>query len=238
VCRERWVDADHLGVGFAVGYAGIAIKAVAADTRRVRQGFAVSLFEQNADRQMKRLVSFALEVVEKLLDARFMRDGLISIRFRPGRFGRIFAALTTDAIEFLGGLIIRFEDIILQWPGWRNAVHMPDLFEIALTQAKQHSSINFAVAADVIVKPRMESLPLGIVPGFRGLVVGVNENGLAIPIFAFAREIVAAFQQQDFLACLRQPPSHGSTTGAGTNDNDVIMLRAHAARLSSACIAE
>src|SRR5580658_982078 len=96
---QRRIDANDLGIGLAVGQAGIAVEGVTANARRMGQRLAVVLVEQDTDGQVKGVMAFALESVEQLLNARFVRKRWIRVRLWRGRLGRIFAAKPVDVIE-------------------------------------------------------------------------------------------------------------------------------------------
>ena len=83
---QRRPDAQHVGVGLAVGQAGEAVEAVAAHAA-ARLG--IGLVQVDADRQVERLVAGGDEVVVELLDARLVRDRRIrdTGRTRGGSVG-------------------------------------------------------------------------------------------------------------------------------------------------------
>ena len=161
---QRRIDANDLRVGLAVCQAGIAVKGVASNARRMGQGVAVVLVKQDPDRQMKGVMAFAFEAVEQLLDARFVRQGRICVGLLRGRLGGVFAAQPVDVIEFFRGLVVRFKCIVFQRPRWRNSIGMSDFVEVPLPQAQQHGTVDLAVAADKVVKSGVKALAIGTVP--------------------------------------------------------------------------
>jgi hypothetical protein len=72
----------------------------------------------------------------------------------------------------------------------------------------------------------MEFAPVAAVPGFLGLIGAIDEDGLGIPIGPAARQIAAAFQQQDALAGRRQSLRQGRAAGAAANHNEIECFRA------------
>src|SRR3954451_3456350 len=130
-------------------------------------------------------------------------------------------------IEFFGRLIVGFKRFIFQRPRGRDAIRVPDLVEVALTKAQQNAAVHFAIATDKIMKSRAKTFSFGVVPSVCGLIARVHKDGLAIPVFAFARQIIAARQEKNTLAGLRQPPSHGATAWSRPDDDNVIMFAAH-----------
>ena len=95
---ERWAHRDHVRVGLAVGWAGEAVEAVAADTAA---GFAVGFVKIEADRKVERSVAGRDEVVVQLLDSWFMRHGRIGETTGPRRLGWVLPRLAVNQIEAL-----------------------------------------------------------------------------------------------------------------------------------------
>jgi hypothetical protein len=77
---------------------------------------------------------------------------------------------------------------------------MLELPEVLLPQAIQRSSIQLGRAADEVVHLRLEGLALPVVPGVLRDVAPVDEDIGGAPVLRFAREPVAALEQQDPLA--------------------------------------
>src|SRR6185437_10846095 len=103
---------------------------------------------------------------------------------------------------------------------------MSDLAEVALAKAKKRSPINFRIAANVIVQRGSKRISGRVCPGLLGLIGRIDENGLRIPIPLAAWQVAPSFQEQNTLAGWSQPVRQRRTTGSGTNDNDVEMIRA------------
>src|ERR1700730_16158873 len=185
------VNTDDLRVCLAIRKTWITVKGIAANTGGVRQRFAILLVEQNADRQMKRMMPLSLEPIEQLLDARFMGEGRIRVRLFRRRLGRVFPAQTVNVVEFFGRLVIGHERVVLQRTCWRNPVQMPDFIEVAFSQPQQNGSVDLAVAAYKIVKAGMKAFAVGAVPGLGCLIARIHKYGLAVPILAFARQVAA-----------------------------------------------
>src|SRR5471030_498299 len=103
---------------------------------------------------------------------------------------------------------------------------MPDLAEIGLAQTQQRGAIKLGVAADVVVYAGMEGFAVLVVPGFPGLILGLHEDGLRIPVVLLAPQEVAALDQQDALAAGRQAVRQRAAAGAAADDDDVVMALA------------
>ena len=162
-CR---IDANDLCIGLAIGQAWIAVKGIASNAGRMRQRFAVLLVEQDADRQMKRMMAFSLEPVEQLLDARLVGERRISVRLSStaARSGLLRAARERGRVLRRPGNRARTRRISAATPG----KFRPDAvirFEVAFSQPQQNGAIDLAVAADKIVKAGMKAFAVGTVPG-------------------------------------------------------------------------
>ena len=102
---------------------------------------------------------------------------------------------------------------------------MDDLVEIALAQPEQRRAINLGIAADEIVELRAEGAPPRVYPCLRGLVSAVDEDGLRAPVRFLARQIVAAFEDQDALSGRGKRLSQRSAAGAASDNDHVVVLR-------------
>ena len=132
-----------------------------------------------------------------------MAEGRIRVRLFRRWLGRIFPAQTVNVVEFLGRLVIGFKRVVLQRPGWRNPVRMPDFVKVPLTEPQQDGAVDFAIAANEIMKAGMKTLAVRAVPSLRCLIARVHEHRLAVPILAFARQVATPLQKEDTLAGLR-----------------------------------
>ncbi len=72
---------------------------------------------------------------------------------------------------------------------------MLDFIEVALPQPQEHPAIDLAVATDEIMQAGTKGPTVGTIPSLVGLIPCVDEDSLAVPIFAFARQIRAPFQK-------------------------------------------
>ena len=101
---------------------------------------------------------------------------------------------------------------------------MDDLFEIALTQPEERRAIHLGIAADEVMELRAEGAPLGVDPCFGGLVPAIDEDRLRAPVRFLARQIVAAFEDQDALSGRGKRLGKRSAAGAASDDDQVVML--------------
>src|SRR5437899_10132238 len=109
---------------------------------------------------------------------------------------------------------------------------MAQLAEATLPQPEQAGALKLRVAADVIVRVRMEFLAVLVPPLFLRAVAALEHDRLGVPVLLLARHVVAALEQQDALAGGSEPVGQRAAAGAGADDDDVIMV--HARLLGSA----
>src|SRR5687768_17360146 len=96
---------------------------------------------------------------------------------RVMRFGRVLAKGATYAKELLGLGIPRLEVIIGDGPCRRDAAEMLHLGKIFLAVADEHRTVEFRVAADVIVVAGIEELAAGFAPHLLGAEMAAGEDG-------------------------------------------------------------
>src|SRR5215469_4220862 len=84
----------------------------------------------------------------------------------------------------------------------------------------------------------MERPALLVVPGFLGLVLVVDENGLAIPVVVLPRQIAATLEQQDLLAGRGQLVCERAAARTRAYDDDVVARIRHETSLQSIPTAE
>src|SRR6516164_5181409 len=104
---------------------------------------------------------------------------------------------------------------------------MRQLAEIALAQAQQHGTVHLGVAADPVMDARLKRVAVLVVPSLASLVAVVSEHRLGAPVFPLARQIVAAFEDQDALARWSEPVSKRAAAGAAADDDHVITFSGH-----------
>jgi hypothetical protein len=101
---------------------------------------------------------------------------------------------------------------------------VPHFAKIALAQSQQRGAIHLGIAADEIMQPWMERLPVLVEPCFARLIGGIDKDRLRIPIGTSARQIAAAFQQHDRFAFGCQPLRERCATRSAADHDDVGMF--------------
>ena len=218
------LDAGDMCVGLGLHEARVAVAGRAPDAGAlVRARFV----EHDPHGQRKRAMSGPCQVIGELPNARLVRDGGMRIRIAGGRLGRIAAARTMHMIKPLRLGVVGRQVLVGERPGRRDPVGVPHNPEIALAQPQQHRAVHFRIAADPVVYAGMERLAVFIVPGLVRLIAFAGEDRFAAPVLPFARQIVAALEDQDALAGGGEPVGEGAAPSAAADDDDVITISAH-----------
>ena len=194
---QRRPDRDDFGVRLGVNETGKSVAGVAANAAAVRR---VRFIEQNAGRRERRMIAGALQIVGQFLDARLVADGRKRIRRARRRIGRIIAALAVDVVKFFRLRVIRLQFVVADRPVRRHAIGGAMRGEILFAQSKQRRAIHLGRAADKIMHARLKRFFVLVIPGvFRDVTV-LDENFRRVPILFFARQITAAFQNENAFA--------------------------------------
>ena len=109
---------------------------------------------------------------------------------------------------------------------------MFDLAEVFFAQTKQRRAEKLRVAADIVVRMRMQLVAVSVVPLFFGLVSALEVHGARIPVVLFARHVTAALEDQYFLSRRRQLVGERAAAGAAADNDDVVMIAFRHAILS------
>src|SRR6516165_783954 len=221
---QRGPDRDDMRVRLGLHEAGKAVAGAAANAVAVLHTLLV---EHDADRQWKRVMSGALEIVRELLDARLVRDCRERVGLFAGRLGRVAPSLPVHMIKPLGFGVIGCEIYVRQRPGGRHSVSVPDHFKIPLAHTQQYSTVHLGVATDPVMNAGMERATVLVVPGLACLVALFAEDRFRIPILALARQVAAALDDHDALARGSQPVGERAAAGAAADDDDVVAIGAH-----------
>ena len=101
---------------------------------------------------------------------------------------------------------------------------MPDLSKVFLAQPHERGAVELRISAHEVVRAGMKFLPVRVVPRFFDVVLPLGDDGARIPVVLLARRVVAAFDQQDTLACGSQGIGEGPASGSRPNDDDVVSV--------------
>src|SRR5262249_43674015 len=93
-----------------------------------------------------------------------------------------------------------------------------------LAEAQQRRAVHLGVAADVVVRARMERLAHPVEPLLARLVAILEEHGARVPVLLLARQEVAALEQQDAQSGGSEAMDERAAARAGADDDDVVVL--------------
>src|ERR1041385_178883 len=104
--------------------------AIARIASNAETGPRVLFVEPNAQRHMKWLKPGALQIVVQMLNALFVTYGWIFIRSAGPGFCWILAAIAVYLIKVFGLRVIRFQLVVADGPGGRDAAVMTNLTKV------------------------------------------------------------------------------------------------------------
>src|SRR5437764_9779042 len=104
---------------------------------------------------------------------------------------------------------------------------MPQLAKVFLAEPEQRCAVKLSVPAHVVVGVGMEVLAIFVEPRLFGVVVAFDIDELGVPIRFFARNIVAALEDEDSFSRWRQVISERAAACSGADDDYVIAIVIH-----------
>src|SRR5262245_36803397 len=159
-----------------------------------------------------------------MLNALLVAYSRILVRRAGPRLRRIFTAIAVHLVEVLSFGVVRFQFVITNWPGRRDAAVMTKLAEVLFAQTKQRRAIKLGIAADVIVRMWMQLLTVRIAPSLFGVVLAFEVDGARAPIVLLAGHVIAAFEQQNLLAGWCEFVCQSAAARARPDDDYVVMI--------------
>src|SRR5689334_3373261 len=100
---------------------------------------------------------------------------------------------------------------------------MNDLAEILLAKPEQRCSVEFRIAADVVIRVRAQRFAVRVLPRFLRVVLGFQHDGLRAPVVFLTRKIVAALDNEDLLAGRSQPICESAAARSAAYDDYVVV---------------
>src|SRR5713101_2326999 len=100
---------------------------------------------------------------------------------------------------------------------------MLDLAEILSAQPKQRGAVEFRVAADVVVRVRVQLFAVFVLPLFFRLILAFDVDRAAVPVVLLAVHVVAAFEQKNAFAGRSQLVGERAATRAGPDDDHIVL---------------
>ena len=194
--RRRRADQLDLGVALGVDLAGKRVAILAALAAPARA-------EIDGARHRERLQSLRLQTLFDGLHHRLVRYRRVVEILAAYWIGRIGAALAMHAEQRFGLLVPRFEVDVGDRPGGRDAFVVFDHVEVAFAETEHRRSVELGVAADVVEHARLERLVVGP-PRLVGVIAPLAEDRFRVPVLRFARQRLAAFEDQRACAAATQ----------------------------------
>src|SRR5947207_1853553 len=148
----------------------------------------------------------------------------ITVRCTGGRLRRIFSAIAVHVIKVFCQCVVRFEIVIADRPRRRDPAVVLQLAKVLLAKPEQRRTVKFGVPADVVVSVRMKVLAVLIEPSFFGVVVATDVDDLRVPVALLARNVVAAFENQNAFARRGQMVSESPASGTRSDNNYVVVI--------------
>ena len=149
---------------------------------------------------MERPQSRSRKVVRQVLEPGLMAHGRPGISISRCRFRRVFAAISVHLVKVFGLRVVRFQFVVTDRPGRRNSAVVANLSEILLAQPEERSTIEFRVPTHVIIRVGMQLLTVRVAPQLFGVVLGIDINGLRVPVVLLAGDVITALMNEDSLA--------------------------------------
>src|SRR5215471_782732 len=111
-----------------------------------------------------------------------------------GRVRWVAPALPMHMIKIFRLSIVWRKRIVAHRPCGTDAARMPDFTKIRFAQAKHRRAEHLGVTADPVINHWVEGLTVVIYRLLR-IIAFFPINSVSLPVFALAREIIAAFQK-------------------------------------------
>ena len=155
-------------------------------------------------------------------DRRLVRHGAVRIFAGVERLGRVLIRRAAHLIELLGLCVPGFQLLIGKWPCRRDSAAGEFEFgKILFAVAEQHRAVEFRVAADDVVIPRVEGLAVLVEPGLFRPEMAALEDGARIAGLGRVQQALALLENDDLRAASGQAGGDGGAAHAGADDDDV-----------------
>src|SRR5215813_3377784 len=125
-------------------------------------------------------------------------------------------------IEALGSEVVGLQLVVGDGPGRRYAAPVLDLAEVLAAQAEERGAVELGVAADEVVRVRMERPALRVQPDFLRVVAGLEIDLPRVPVLPLARHEAAALEHENALACRRERVEQRAPAGPRPDDDHVV----------------
>src|SRR5215213_796169 len=149
---ESRIDADRLCIRFGADQTGMTVASIATNAEALPR---VLLVDPDPQRHVKRLQSRPLEIVVQMLKALFVTDCRILVRRAGPGLRRIFTTIAVYVVKMLGFRVIRFQLVVADGPGRRDATVMTNLTEVFFSQTEESRAVELRVTTDEVIRVRV-----------------------------------------------------------------------------------
>src|SRR5262249_21597198 len=136
----------------------------------------------------------------------------------------VHPTLAVDVIELLGARVVGLHLVVADRPRRRHAPPVLHLTEVLAAKPEQRGAVELGVAADPVVRVRMEGLAVAVAPDLLRLILPREVDRPRAPVVRLAWHVVAALEEQDLLAGRGQRPRQRAAARARADDRDVVAL--------------
>src|SRR5438445_6735457 len=103
---------------------------------------------------------------------------------------------------------------------------MRDRAKVLLAQPEQRGAVEFRVAADVVLRVRMERAAILVLPHVLRVILRLHVDRARTPVVLLAGHVIPALDEQDLLARRRKLVHERTAARAGADDDHVVMRHA------------
>jgi len=186
---KRWTNARNVRFRLRVDLAREAIAGPAADASSARS-------QIDSQRQKIRMELLLFQSSFEIFDI-----SLVGHRRKgKGRRARRFRGITGFAVDRehpFCTAIIRFELLVADGPGRRNAFFMFDFSDVLFSQPRKSGAIDLRIAADEVMNTGRKRLAVLVEPLLFWFVSGLGKDRLGTPVLRFGRKIIPSFQEKN-----------------------------------------
>ncbi len=175
-------------------------------------------------RHVRRVQAARPHALEDLTDHGFVRNRRMREVAGAWRLGRVVPRFPMHAEHTLRVRVPGLQLGVADRPGHRRAIGMLDPFEIPLPEAEHRRAVYLGVAADVVELPGTECVAGRVEPSLGGSIAVVHEHRFRVPVLRLARQALAALQDQNPRAAVRERERDRAPAYAGADDDDVEII--------------
>jgi hypothetical protein len=178
---------------------------------------------KQAERQRRWMEALPAQPIHDFRHRRRVIDGFVRI-CATGRLGGIDTVLPTHLVKALGAIVVRRERVVVDRPGWRDAVAVLHRLEVLAPQPIQHAAPELGVSSNVVVGVGTEFAAALVEPLLLRLIAEILPDGGRIPVLVLLGHEITTLEDQDPSAAPRQRIRHRAAAGAAPDDDHVEVF--------------